>query len=96
MNYIMNKGENLDKNIDLALKAVINNGKYNFEQFFYKKDKQTYIMNTPYNVLFAEIIQYFNLHKLDYLSSIETIHNIQIYILIELMKCKLNINDGPC
>lgn len=92
----MNKGENLDKNIDLAMKTVINNGKYNFEQFFYKKDKQQYLMNTPYNVLCTEIIQYFNLHNLDYLSSIETIHNIQIYILIELMKCKLNINDGPC
>lgn len=96
MNSIMNPGGMLDKNIDLAMKTVINNGKYNFEQFFYKKDKQQYLMNTPYNVMFTEVIQYFNIHNLDYLSSIETIHNVQIYILIELMKCKLNINDEPC
>lgn len=95
MNNFNHKQNYLSDNISAAFKSVYETGHYNFYQFFYGKNKYEYLTFTPYNVILNEMIRFYNLDKLDYLSSVDTIKQIQIFILMELAKCKINENNMP-
>lgn len=83
--------ERINNNIDSCEKKILKNPKMYFENFTKTKNKKNYFLENNYNKIFSDYYNYYGFNNLDMISLGDTLYFLENYILIQLLKTKLNL-----